>query len=61
MRINELARVIPSRAKLGTHFQSAALPTELPGRDYAAEELSGLPDAVGVSLFAVICPFVCRC
>src|SRR5438034_5388225 len=41
-------------------FQSAALPTELPGRDYAAEELSGLPDAVGVSLFAVICPFVCR-
>src|SRR6266508_6898907 len=29
-------------------FQSAALPTELPGRTYAGEELSGLRDAVGV-------------
>src|SRR3989442_241119 len=31
-RINELARVITRSVKLGTHFQSAALPTELPGR-----------------------------
>src|SRR5207249_7669536 len=42
-------------------FQSAALPTELPGRTYAGEELSGLSGAVGVPMFAVVCPFVCRC
>src|SRR5467141_2465936 len=29
-------------------FQSAALPTELPGRTYAGEELSGPSDGVGV-------------
>src|SRR2546430_2423207 len=30
-------------------FQSAALPTELPGRAYAGEELSGPTGAVGVA------------
>src|SRR3989449_7478984 len=40
-------------------FQSAALPTELPGRTYAGAELSGLRDVVGVPVFAVICPLVC--
>src|SRR2546426_5645281 len=36
-------------------FQSAALPTELPGRTYAGEQLSGLSGAVGVLMFAVVC------
>src|SRR5437879_5692632 len=34
-------------------FQSAALPTELPGRGCAGEQLSGPNGAVGVSKFVV--------
>src|SRR6266540_6384369 len=41
MRINELARVVASGAKPVTHFQSAALPTELPGRIMQQKNLAG--------------------
>src|SRR5256885_6666377 len=37
------------RSRRHADFQSAALPTELPGRAYAGEELSGPTGAVGVA------------
>ncbi|SRR6266702_1924636 len=45
VRINELARVVTSDARLRTHFHSAALPTELPGRKRRGKRESRRPDA----------------
>src|SRR5207245_4309887 len=54
---NSLCRKWPGAESNCRHadFQSAALPTELPGRNYAAEQLSGLGGGVGVPKLALVC------